>query len=185
MDTWLEEVNWPVMLANLHNDTRYKEDVDNTIGSKGVLYDPHPVEGREISVKSQWPYCISGLARIDVSGDILIHAYFMMNKYACILRHSHPTWKEVPMMIQCLARCDRSPLLVIDEDVWLQENTTVMPNVTHIHTGTILVVGSILTHDTTEPYGIWAGTPARLLKSRKSYETYQGGRPPLVSDDEG
>lgn len=56
--------------------------------------------------------------------------------------------------------------IVIDDDVWIGINVTILSGV-HISRGTIIAAGSVVTKDT-EPYGIYGGVPARLIKKRFS-----------------
>ena len=56
--------------------------------------------------------------------------------------------------------------IVIEDDVWIGTNTTVMNDV---GAGSILGAGSIITHDV-EPYSIVAGNPARVMKRRRVNE---------------
>ncbi|MCB9205239.1 MAG: acyltransferase [Flavobacteriales bacterium] len=55
---------------------------------------------------------------------------------------------------------------VIHDDVWLGLRVIVMPGV-EIAKGTIVGAGSVLTRST-EPYGVYGGIPARLIKYRKN-----------------
>jgi maltose O-acetyltransferase len=53
----------------------------------------------------------------------------------------------------------------IEDDVWLGLRVIVMPGV-RIRTGCIIAAGGVVTKDT-EPYGIYGGVPAKLIKKRK------------------
>lgn len=52
----------------------------------------------------------------------------------------------------------------IDHDVWIGDGCFIKAGV-HIATGCVIGMGSVLTHDT-EPYEIWAGNPAKKIRSR-------------------
>jgi acetyltransferase-like isoleucine patch superfamily enzyme len=129
-----------------------------------AVYQPHTLVGQ---FKFKLPLLISEDCKIDISNDIMIGQHFMMNKRSTILRHTHPTGRDAPLMLQALKKTNTLPPLEIGDDVWMQQGTLIMPNVTHIHRGSIIVVGSILTKNTTCEYGIWAGTPAKLIKMRE------------------
>lgn len=55
-------------------------------------------------------------------------------------------------------------LTVIEDDVWVGYNTTIMSGV-HIGKGSIIAAGSLVTKDV-EPYSIYCGVPAKKLKPR-------------------
>ncbi len=171
MAHWIDTINWKKAVEDLLKAEAMKAEVDKACKDNQVFYAPHENRG---DVKGAWPYLISKTARIDVTGEIEIGPYFMMNDGAVILRHKHPFYKELPMMLQCLARTDPTPKLVIEADVWMQRNSSIMPSVAHVHEGTLLAVGAILTKNTTSPMGIYAGTPARRIKERVSYEADEG-----------
>ena len=52
----------------------------------------------------------------------------------------------------------------IGNDVWIGTNSVILSNVT-IGTGAVIGAGSVITHDL-EPYGIYAGIPAKLIRYR-------------------
>jgi acetyltransferase-like isoleucine patch superfamily enzyme len=55
--------------------------------------------------------------------------------------------------------------IVIGNDVWIGARVVVLPGV-HIADGCVVGAGSVVTSDLGEPYGIYAGNPARLLRHR-------------------
>lgn len=54
---------------------------------------------------------------------------------------------------------------VIEDDVWIGHNVVILPNVSKIGRGAIIAAGAIVTGDV-EAYSIFAGVPARKIKSR-------------------
>ena len=54
--------------------------------------------------------------------------------------------------------------IVIEDDCWVGFGAQIMAGVT-MRKGSILAAGGVLTHDT-EPYGVYAGVPARKIKER-------------------
>ncbi|MBQ4071551.1 MAG: acyltransferase [Clostridia bacterium] len=54
--------------------------------------------------------------------------------------------------------------VVIEDDVWLGANVTVLKGVT-IHTGSVISAGAVVTRDV-EPYSIVGGVPARFIRKR-------------------
>lgn len=55
--------------------------------------------------------------------------------------------------------------IVIGNDVWVGARVVVLPGV-HIADGCVVGAGSVVTSSLSEPYGIYAGNPARLLRHR-------------------
>ena len=55
--------------------------------------------------------------------------------------------------------------IVVGNDVWIGARVVVLPGV-HIADGCVVGAGSVVTSDLAEPYGIYAGNPARLLRHR-------------------
>ncbi len=55
--------------------------------------------------------------------------------------------------------------ITIEDDVWIGANVTVLDGAT-IRKGCVIAAGSVVTGDT-EPYAVYAGTPAKKIKSRK------------------
>lgn len=58
--------------------------------------------------------------------------------------------------------------VVIEDDVWVGCNVTILKGV-HIAEGCVIAAGAVLTRST-EPYGIYAGVPARKVSIRFSEE---------------
>ncbi|MFZ5570355.1 MAG: CatB-related O-acetyltransferase [Thermodesulfobacteriota bacterium] len=58
--------------------------------------------------------------------------------------------------------------IVIGNDVWIGANTIIMPGI-KVSDGAIIAAGSILNQNV-EPYGIYGGAPARLIRYRFSSE---------------
>jgi acetyltransferase-like isoleucine patch superfamily enzyme len=60
---------------------------------------------------------------------------------------------------------DRVGDLVIGNDVWFGMRVILLPGV-RVADGCVVGAGSVVTHSLTEPYGIYAGSPARLIRLR-------------------
>jgi maltose O-acetyltransferase len=54
--------------------------------------------------------------------------------------------------------------VIIEDDVWLGRNVTVMPGV-KIERGSIIAAGAIVTKDV-PPYSVYGGVPAKFIKKR-------------------
>ena len=57
--------------------------------------------------------------------------------------------------------------LIIGHDVWIGQNTVILPSCHHIGNGAVIGAGSIVTKDV-EPYTIYVGNPAHPIKKRFS-----------------
>lgn len=68
---------------------------------------------------------------------------------------------DVPMRLQ---GATESKPCIIDDDVWIGRNVTIMVG-RHISTGTIIASNSVVTKDF-PPYSIIGGNPAKLIRSR-------------------
>lgn len=56
--------------------------------------------------------------------------------------------------------------IIIEDDVWIGANVTVLDGV-HIAKGCVIAAGSVV-RGNTDPYSIYAGVPARKIRSRGS-----------------
>lgn len=64
-----------------------------------------------------------------------------------------------------------TPRTVIGNDVWIGQGAFIKAGV-HIGTGAVIGMGAVVTHDV-EPYKIWVGNPARLIRKRFDDEMVQ------------
>ena len=55
---------------------------------------------------------------------------------------------------------------VIEDDVWIGINAVILPGV-RIRTGCVIGSNAVVTRDT-EPFGVYGGVPARLIRDRKA-----------------
>lgn len=60
---------------------------------------------------------------------------------------------------------DKVSNIVIGNDVWFGTRTVVLPGV-HVADGCVVGAGSVVTKGLREPYGIYAGNPAKLIRFR-------------------
>lgn len=57
-----------------------------------------------------------------------------------------------------------NPTTIIESDVWIGANVIVLAGV-KLAVGSVVGAGSVLTRDT-QPYGVYVGNPARLIRHR-------------------
>ena len=86
----------------------------------------------------------------------------MIARDTIILGKSHKFKSlDIPMNLQGV---DSSKKTTIEDDVWIGLRAVILPGV-KISKGTIIGACSLVNKDT-EPYGIYAGIPAKLIKRR-------------------
>lgn len=87
-------------------------------------------------------------------------------------KHAHPTtWlstalyeRHLENQYQLATLATKEQVTSIGNDCWIGRNVVVMSGVT-IGDGVVVGAGSVVTKDL-EPYGIYAGVPAKLIKFR-------------------
>lgn len=83
--------------------------------------------------------------------------------------HRYDTISTYPFRVSMLGhKCEAytNGPIIIDDDVWLADNVTVMSGV-HIGQGAVVAAGAVVTKDV-PPYAIVGGVPAKLIKYRFS-----------------
>jgi maltose O-acetyltransferase len=94
--------------------------------------------------------------------NVKIGNHVMIARETIILGKSHRfDSKEIPMERQGNINMPQSQ---IDDDVWIGARVIILPNI-KIAKGCIIAAGAVVSKDT-EPYGIYGGVPARLIKKR-------------------
>lgn len=98
--------------------------------------------------------------------------YCSIAKNVLIFRANHPLNEFTlhPLLYNPVAGYVESyalkkPKLVIGDDVWIGENTIILPNVHKIGMGAVLGAGSVITKDV-EEFTVVAGNPAKFIKRR-------------------
>ena len=76
-------------------------------------------------------------------------------------------WSELGPILE--ANADRITDTVVENDVWIGQNVTILPGV-HIGSGAIIGANSVVSKDV-PPYCIAAGNPARIVRKRFDEET--------------
>ena len=97
-----------------------------------------------------------------ISGKTLIGDNVMMGPNVCIFTANHLFDRiDIPMNMQGISK--ERPV-VIEDDVWIGANTTILPGV-KISKGAIIGAGAVVTKNVPE-YAIVGGNPAKVLKYR-------------------
>ena len=102
-----------------------------------------------------------------IPSDTIIGKYVMMGPNCLILDVNHIIDNiNEPMCFQGISARKQT---IIDDDVWIGRDVKMTPG-RHIHRGSVIGMGTILTKDFPE-YSIVGGAPAKFIRSRK--ETVQ------------
>ncbi len=99
-----------------------------------------------------------------IPNNTIIGNYVMVGQDLFIVANNHNfSNTEIPMALQDPPEHEQT---VIEDDVWIGTRVVIMPG-KRIGKGSVIGAGSVLTKNTGE-YEIWAGVPARFIRSRKS-----------------
>lgn len=99
----------------------------------------------------------------DIHGPVTIGNDVMMGPRCTILTRNHHIEDVTrPMSVQGFG--EYQPV-VIEDDVWIGANVTIMPGVT-VGTGSVLAAGAVVVRDV-PPYAIVGGVPAVVLRYRR------------------
>ena len=98
-------------------------------------------------------------------GGVIIGKYVLIGQNCNIMsvNHAFSSW-EKPILLQGIT----TGPIIIEDDVWIGANVTVLPNVV-IKRGAIIGANSVVTKNV-EAFSIVGGTPAKLIKYRFSEE---------------
>ncbi len=98
---------------------------------------------------------------INAIGGITMGDYVLIGSNVTISSGKHPIDGAEPPVF---ARPPEPIPIVIEDDVWIAAGAVILPGVT-LRKGTVVGANSVVTKDT-DAYGVYAGTPARKLRSR-------------------
>ncbi len=100
-----------------------------------------------------------------LNGPISIGNDVMMGTNVKIFRRNHVTSRtDIPMRVQGMTKPKK---LVIEDDVWIGDDVTIIPSVDRIGRGSIIGTGAVVTHNIPE-YSVCVGNPGRVVRNRKS-----------------
>ena len=105
---------------------------------------------------------ISKKCLIDITGDVIIGNYCLIDDYVKIYTHYHICKGKKIMLINDLIGYKHKKIC---DDVWLYESI-ILPKCEYIANGVVIGAGSVVTKSIYEEFTIWAGNPARKIKKR-------------------
>ena len=128
-----------------------------TFDSWGNLrYTPQITIGDNVYIETDCH--ISAINKVSIGNNVL------MASFVYISDHSHGNVNDVDgVVVVPLERplYSKGPI-IIEDDVWLGEKVSVMPDV-HIGRGAIIGANSVVTKDI-PPYAVAVGSPAKVIK---------------------
>lgn len=99
-----------------------------------------------------------------LNGPISIGKDVMMGANVTIFRRNHRTNRiDIPMRMQGM---EEGTELVIEDDVWIGNDVTILPKVKKIGYGSILGTRAVVCHDV-PPMSVVVGNPGKVVKIRK------------------
>ena len=94
---------------------------------------------------------------------VVIKQYSVLSSGVTIITNSHRSTIGIPHFLLGPSHInDRTGDVLIDEDVWVGANATILANV-HLGRGCVVAAGALVT-ESVPPYTLVAGTPARIQK---------------------
>jgi serine O-acetyltransferase len=104
-------------------------------------------------------------AQIDTTGLVVIRKGTGISHGVVLYTHEHP-YQHSRRPVQEITEIRLCPI-EIEEDVFIGEQAMILPQVSRIHRGCLIGARAVLTKNTTGPFEIWAGNPARKIGVRK------------------
>ena len=98
---------------------------------------------------------------VNAIGGIEMGDYVLLGSNVTISSGMHPIEGELPPVF---ARPAVPKPIVIEDDVWIGAGAVIMPGIT-IARGSVIGANAVVTRST-QAYGVYAGVPARLIRSR-------------------
>lgn len=135
--------------------------------AKGKLHLHEEEECRRDKVDST--IRIHRYAHIDLTGDLHVGAYTLIDPYVQIFTHDHSHDDlSMPMLVQAREKPEEMIRIYtkkIGRDVWIY-HSWILAKCTRIADGVVIGAGAVITKDIVEPYSIWAGNPAKMIRKR-------------------
>lgn len=118
------------------------------------------VSAREGTIEIGEGSIITTGAIINGGADVRVGRQCVIGPRASINANEHVFVRDIPIREAGFVHKD----VIIGDDCWLSANVVIMKGV-HLADGTVVGAGAVVTKST-EPYGIYAGLPARKIGER-------------------
>lgn len=109
----------------------------------------------EDNVNINWYSHLGAINKIHIKQNVLIGSYVL------ITDHSHGTTSQLHQNPLSRGLVSPGPV-IIEEDCWIGEKVSILPNVTIGH-NSIIGANYVVTHDI-PPYSVAVGCPAKVIK---------------------
>lgn len=136
-------------------NTRAVHNEGSIIGGECTLGYPENIYIGKNSYVNGGQLSASPHAKIIIGDDCLI-------SYCVHLRTDMHNYSDPQELIRQQGHTEKD--IVIGNDVWVGYGAQIMSGVT-VADGCVIAAGAVVTHDK-EPYGVYGGVPARLIKHR-------------------
>lgn len=117
---------------------------------------------------------ISPYAHIDLTGDVEIGAWSLIEAYVQIHTHEHDVDRTDAPLLRLNQNRQEEMVKVkglhIGSNVWIH-HSWILAGCTWIADGVVIGAGSVVTRPVLQENTIWAGNPARMIRKRGIHET--------------
>ena len=136
------------------------------IGSNSIIEYPIHIESPKDVYLYENARTRGNLRIINAPGEkVIIEKYSVIAGNVTICTNSHRPTVGVPQFLLGASHInDKSADVIIEEDVWIGTNATIMPGVT-LGRGSIVAAGAIVTKSV-PPYALVAGIPAKIISKK-------------------
>lgn len=135
-------------------------------GANTIIENPCHVESPESVFLEENVRLRNNLSIINAPTEkVIVKRYTVIAGGVTIITNSHISTVGVPHFLLGISHInDKSADVVIDEDVWVGANSTILAGV-HLGRGCIVSAGALVTK-TVPPYALVVGVPAKIVKSK-------------------
>lgn len=116
--------------------------------------------GSNVFIGSRAWFSSSNTAKLSIGSNV------MFGHNVTILCGDHEIYQVGCFMREAIKTSQSSKPVIIENDVWVGANVTILKGVT-VHSGAVIASGSVVTKDV-HAYSVVGGVPAKLLKMRFS-----------------
>lgn len=148
-----------------NRETQYKKSLFKSCGENVVIDSGCRFFGYENITIGNDVYINVNAVFMTTESEIVIGNHIMLGANVCIVTGDHRTDVIGKYMIDVTDKLpENDKPVIIEDDVWIGSNVTVLKGVT-VGQGSVIGAGSVVTKDV-PPYSVCAGNPARVIKMR-------------------
>jgi len=148
-----------------NKQTEYKKSLLKSCGSNVVIDSGIKIFGYENVTIGNDVYININAVLMTTESEIVIGNHVMLGANVCIVTGDHRSDVIGRYMMDVEDKLDENDLpVIIEDDVWIGSNATILKGVT-VGRGSIIGAGSVVVKDV-PPYSVCAGNPARVIRMR-------------------